>query len=196
MHFTVRQIYKVMDEVGRRNFLPTELRYLADIEEAIPIGHDQTISQPYVVAFMTSALSPGKDEKVLEIGTGSGFQAAVLSRLAGKVFTVEIIKTLADEARLRLFELGYNNVFVQHGDGFWGWSAQAPYDCIIVTACAETVPQPLIDQLKPGGRMIIPVGPVHGAQNLVFIQKDEEGNMSRRNVLAVRFVPFTRDLRL
>ena len=196
MHFTVRQIYKIMDEVGRRNFLPTELRYLADIEEAIPIGHDQTISQPYVVAFMTSALSPGKDEKVLEIGTGSGFQAAVLSRLAGKVFTVEIIKTLADEARMRLFELGYNNVFVQHGDGFWGWSGQAPYDCIIVTACAETVPQPLIDQLKPGGRMIIPVGPVHGAQNLVFIQKDEEGNMSRRNVLAVRFVPFTRDLRL
>lgn len=195
MHFTIQQIYKIMDEVGRRNFLPTELKYLADIEEAIPIGHDQTISQPYVVAFMTATLSPTKEEKVLEIGTGSGFQAAVLARLADKVFTVEIIKTLADEARERLYQLGYNNVYVQHGDGFWGWSEQAPYDCIIVTACAEKVPQPLIDQLKPGGRMIIPVGPVHGAQNLVFIQKDKEGNLSQKNVLAVRFVPFTREIR-
>ncbi|MDP4270844.1 MAG: protein-L-isoaspartate(D-aspartate) O-methyltransferase, partial [Bacteroidota bacterium] len=181
MHFSINQIYKIMAEVGRRNFLPSELKYLADIEEALPIGHDQTISQPYVVAFMTAALSPSKDEKVLEIGTGSGFQAAVLSKLAHKVYTVEIIKTLADEARERLFQLGYENVFVQHGDGYWGWNEQAPYDCIIVTACAETVPQTLIDQLKPGGRMIIPVGPVHGAQSLVLIQKDEAGVISSKN---------------
>jgi len=196
MHFSIHQIYKIMEQVGRKNFLRRELQYLSEIEEALPIGHDQTISQPYVVAFMTSALSPGKDETVLEIGTGSGFQAAVLGKLAARVYSVEIIKTLANEARNRLCEQGYNNVFVQHGDGFWGWNEHAPYDCIIVTACAETVPQPLIDQLKPGGRMIIPIGSVHGAQNLEFIQKDEGGNLSRRNVLAVRFVPFTRDLRL
>lgn len=185
-----------MDEVGRRNFLPIELKYLADIEEAIPIGHDQTISQPYIVAFMTAAISPTKEDKVLEIGSGSGFQAAVLARLAHKVFTVEIIKTLADEARERLFQLGYDNVFVQHGDGYWGWSEQAPYDCIIVTACAESIPQTLLDQLKPGGRMIIPIGPVHGSQNLVLIQKNAEGKVIPKNVLAVRFVPFTRNIRL
>ncbi|WP_243345555.1 protein-L-isoaspartate(D-aspartate) O-methyltransferase [Parabacteroides sp. FAFU027] len=196
MHFSIQQIYKIMNEVGRRNFLPSELKYLADIEEALPIGHDQTISQPYIVAFMTAALSPDKDDKVLEIGTGSGFQAAVLAKLAHKIYTVEIIKTLADEARERLFQLGYENVFVQHGDGYWGWNEQAPYDCIIVTACAETVPQTLIDQLKLGGRMIIPVGPVHGAQSLVLIQKDEAGVISSKNVLAVRFVPFTRNIRL
>ena len=185
-----------MEEVGRINFLPHELKYLADIEEALPIGHDQTISQPYIVAFMTATLSPDKDDKVLEIGTGSGFQAAVLSKMAHKVYTVEIIKTLADEARERLVQLGYENVFVQHGDGYWGWSEQAPYDCIMVTACAEEVPQLLIDQLKPGGRMIIPVGPVHGAQSLVLIQKDEAEEISQKNVLAVRFVPFTRNIRL
>lgn len=193
MNYSIPDIYEVMQQVGRVHFLPKDLQYLANLDEALPIGHDQTISQPYVVAFMTSALLPEKTDKVLEIGTGSGFQAAVLSRLVDKVYSVEVIKPLANEAIARLDRLGYKNIFIQHGDGYWGWSEHAPYDCIIVTACAEVVPPPLLDQLKLGGRMIIPIGPEHGLQHLVLIKKEEDGTITNRNVLAVRFVPFTRE---
>ncbi len=192
MNYSIPDIYEIMQQVGRVHFLPKDLQYLANLDEALPIGHDQTISQPYVVAFMTSILSPEKTDKILEIGTGSGFQAAVLSRMVDKVYSIEIIKPLAEEATARLNRLGYNNIYIQHGDGYWGWNEHAPYDCIIVTACAEIIPPPLLKQLKPGGRMIIPIGPEHGLQHLVLVQKDEEENIISRKVLAVRFVPFTR----
>lgn len=171
-----------------------------DLERAygdfpLPISHGQTISQPYVVAYMTQTLRPRRGMKVLEVGTGSGYQAAVLAAAGCRVYTVEIFEALARTARARLSRLGYRGVTVRHGDGHEGWREEAPFDAIIVTAAAGHIPPALIEQLRPGGRMVIPVGSVYGVQNLIQADKDPKGVVRTRNLLPVRFVPMLRGLR-
>ena len=160
-------------------------------DHPLPIGYDQTISQPYIVAFMTEALQLKPNDKVLEIGTGSGYQAAVCAEIARQVYTIEIVKPLAKRAGKLLEELGYKNVFVKAGDGYFGWPEKAPFDAIIGTAAAERIPEPLIEQLKPGGRMILPCETSSGFQYLVLVTKDQDGKLQKKNVLPVRFVPMT-----
>ncbi|MHC4396678.1 MAG: protein-L-isoaspartate(D-aspartate) O-methyltransferase [Planctomycetota bacterium] len=160
-------------------------------DHPLPIGLDQTISQPYIVAFMTEALKLKADSRVLEIGTGSGYQAAVCAEIAKEVYTIEIVEPLAKSAKKLLKQLRYRNVFVRAGDGYFGWPQKQPFDAIIGTAAAGRVPKPLMEQLKPGGRMILPQGSEWGFQNLVLITKDEKGKISRKNVMPVRFVPMT-----
>ena len=186
---TNARVLAVMGKLPRHEFVPERLRSLAYQDSPLPVGHDQTISQPYVVAFMTERLEPKPTDRVLEIGTGSGYQAAVLGGLVAQVFTVEIIEELAQRAAADLKRLGYTNVQVRAGDGHKGWAEAAPFDAIIVTCAPEHVPQPLIDQLKDGGRMIIPVGPA-GDQELVLLRKHGD-KLERRAVLPVRFVPMT-----
>lgn len=186
------RVVAALGQVPRHRFVPEGQVAYAYENRPLPIGHSQTISQPYVVALMSDLLKVRKGDRVLEVGTGSGYQAAVLSRLAREVFTIEIVEPLGVEARERLARLGYSNVQVRIGDGYAGWPEAAPFDAIMVTAGAEEVPQPLLDQLKPGGRMVIPVGPVHAVQELVVIEKNSDGSTSRRTVIPVRFVPFTR----
>jgi protein-L-isoaspartate(D-aspartate) O-methyltransferase len=185
------RVLAAMREVPRHLFVPEAMRPLAYRNQPLAIGHDQTISQPYIVALMTHLLRAEPHHRVLEIGTGSGYQAAILSRLAGQVRSIEIVEPLAREAAARLASLGYVNVTVRAGDGYAGWPEHAPFDRIIVTAAAPHVPQPLIDQLKPGGRMVIPVAR-RGGERLNLIIKDERGRVSRRELLPVRFVPMTR----
>jgi len=158
-------------------------------EMALPIGMGQTISQPYIVAYMTDALKLRTTHKVLEIGTGSGYQAAVCAEIAAEVYTIEIVPTLAKSAGKRLATLGYRNAAVKHGDGYFGWKEKAPFDAIIVTCAAGFVPPPLIEQLKPRGRLILPLGSPFGAQTLVLITKDDAGNIRSKSLLPVRFVP-------
>ncbi|HUW21000.1 MAG TPA: protein-L-isoaspartate(D-aspartate) O-methyltransferase [Sedimentisphaerales bacterium] len=160
-------------------------------DHPLPIGLNQTISQPYIVAYMTDALKLGPDSKVFEVGTGSGYQAAVCAEIAGEVYTVEILEKLAESARDRLKELGYRNVTVKAADGYYGWEEKGPFDAIIITAAAGLVPPPLIEQLKPGGRMILPLGSPYGAQWLVLITKDDKGEVRSRSLIPVRFVPMT-----
>ncbi|TAH39603.1 MAG: protein-L-isoaspartate(D-aspartate) O-methyltransferase [Planctomycetota bacterium] len=182
------RVLEAMRRVPRHAFVPAELRAEAYADHPLPIGHGQTISQPYIVAFMTEALGLRGGEKVLEIGTGSGYQAAVLAEIAGEVFTIEIVEPLARAAEQRLREHGYHNVRVRAGDGYQGWPEAAPFDAVIVTAAPERVPQPLLDQLRPGGRLVIPVG---GAwQELILLEKTAQGLRERR-LLPVRFVPMT-----
>ena len=184
-------VLKAMRVVPRHAFIrPAEQRY-AYIDSPLPIGLDQTISQPYIVAFMTDALKLNHDSKVLEIGTGSGYQAAVCAEIAQKVYTIEIVEALASSAKKRLKELGYPNVFARAGDGYFGWPEHGPFDAIIGTAAAGRIPQPLVDQLKSGGRMILPHGSPRGFQHLVLITKDKDGKLHRKNVMPVRFVPMT-----
>ena len=185
------KVLAVMNRVPRHRFVPEEELYSAYYNHPLPIGHGQTISQPFIVAQMSDLLALDKQKSVLEVGTGSGYQAAVLSELAGKVYSVEVVEPLASVAAKRLAELGYANVEVKAGDGSAGWPEHAPYDGIIVTAAADHVPQPLLDQLKPGGRMMIPVGGRWDIQELILISKDFEGNLHKRNVEPVRFVPLT-----
>lgn len=182
-------VLKAMLEVPRHEFVPAKFRSDAYDDRPLPIGHDQTISQPFIVAFMTEALDPKPTHRVLEIGTGSGYQAAVLAQLVKEVFTIEIVETLGRRAEADLKRLGYNNVQVRVGDGYAGWPEQAPFDTIIVTCAPDHVPQPLTDQLKEGGRLIIPVGG-QGAQSLVLIRK-KDGKLKREQVMEVRFVPMT-----
>jgi protein-L-isoaspartate(D-aspartate) O-methyltransferase len=184
-------VLAAMRIVPRHAFVRQGEQRLAYIDSPLPIGYDQTISQPYIVAFMTEALNLKAGSKVLEIGTGSGYQAAVCAEIAKEVYTIEIVKELAQSAAERLKELGYHNVFVRAGDGFFGWPDKAPFDAIIGTAAAGRIPQPLIDQLKPGGRMILPMEGRLGFQYLVLITKDEKGELHKKNVLPVRFVPMT-----
>ena len=182
-------VLKAMRVVPRHAFVrATEQRY-AYIDRPLPIDMDQTISQPYIVAFMTEALKLTHDSKVLEIGTGSGYQAAVCAEIAQKVYTIEIVEELAMSAKKRLKELGYPNVFVKAGDGYFGWPEHGPFDAIIGTAAAGRIPEPLVKQLKPGGRMILPHGSPRGFQYLVLITKDKDGKLNRSNVMPVRFVP-------
>jgi len=184
-------VLKAMQTVPRHAFVRAREQRWAYNDYPLPIEFDQTISQPYIVAFMTQALHLKPDSRVLEIGTGSGYQAAVCAEIAKDVYTIEIVEGLAKIAKERLKKLGYKNVFVRAGDGFFGWPEKAPFDAIIGTAAAGRVPPPLIEQLKPGGRMILPVEGGLGFQHLVLITKDEKGNLHRRNVMPVRFVPMT-----
>jgi len=184
-------VLSAMRTVPRHAFVrSTEQRY-AYSDNPLPIGYEQTISQPYIVAFMTEALQLTRNSKVLEIGTGSGYQAAVCAEIAQEVYSIEIVEELAKIAKKRLKELGYRNVFTKYGDGFFGWKEHAPFDAIIGTAAAGRIPETLIEQLKPGGRMILPYGSTSGFQYLVLVTKDKEGNISRKNVMPVRFVPMT-----
>ena len=187
-------VLKAMRIVPRHAFVPSTDANLAYADSALRIEYDQTISQPYIVAFMTQALRLDPNSKVLEIGTGSGYQVAVCAEIAREVYTIEIVEGLAKIAAERLKKLGYNNVFVKYGDGYFGWKEHAPYDAIIGTAAAGKVPQPLIDQLKPDGRMIIPVGNPDGFQELTIYTKDKEGNIQKQSVLEVRFVPMTGEI--
>jgi protein-L-isoaspartate(D-aspartate) O-methyltransferase len=186
---TNARVLAAMGKVPRHEFVPAELRHRAYADGPLPIGFDQTISQPYIVAFMTEQLDPQPADRVLEIGTGSGYQAAVLAELAGEVYTIEIVDVLAQRAGADLKRLGYTNIQVRAGDGYRGWPEAAPFDVIIVTCAPEKVPPPLVEQLKDGGRMIIPVGPM-GDQELVLLRKQGE-QLEKHAVLPVRFVPMT-----
>jgi len=183
------RLIAALRRVPRAAFVPAELGELATADTALPIGHGQTISQPFIVAFMTEQLQLEGEEKVLEIGTGSGYQAAVLAELAARVFSIERIAALADTAAERLRRLGYHNVTVKAGDGNVGWPDEAPFDAIIVTAAAHEVPAALIAQLAPGGRLVLPVEGESGEQMLTLIRRHIDGGTTRRAVLPVRFVP-------
>jgi protein-L-isoaspartate(D-aspartate) O-methyltransferase len=180
-----------MRKVPRHRFVPAELLKLAYADQPLPIGLGQTISQPYIVACMTEQIAPTREMRVLEIGTGSGYQAAVLAEICAEVFTIEIVPELGKQAAALLTELGYRNIRTRVGDGWAGWPEAAPFDAIIVTAAAEAVPPPLLAQLKDGGRMIIPLGPHGGAQDLVLVTK-RDGRVATRPLIPVRFVPFVR----
>ncbi|RJF93672.1 protein-L-isoaspartate(D-aspartate) O-methyltransferase [Sphingomonas cavernae] len=188
-------VLAAMRAVPRHLFVPPDRRAEAYRNYPLPIGEGQTISQPSLIALMTHLLRPKKGEVVLEVGTGSGYQAAILSRLVGRVYSIEIVEPLARQAAATLTRLGYANVAVRHGDGYAGWPGHAPFDGIIVTAGAPHIPKPLVDQLKPGGRMVIPVGPSHSTQRLMLITKDARGKVVERFIIAVRFVPLTRKIR-
>jgi protein-L-isoaspartate(D-aspartate) O-methyltransferase len=186
---TNARVLSTMSKVPRHQFVPEALRSQAYNDGPLPIGFGQTISQPYVVAFMTEQLEPQPTYRVLEIGTGSGYQAAVLAELVSSVYTIEIVEDLAKRAEANLKRLGYTNVYVRAGDGYKGWPEAAPFDAVIVTCAPEKVPLPLLEQLKDGGRMIIPVGPTWD-QELVLLLKHGD-KLERRAVLPVRFVPMT-----
>lgn len=188
-------VLQAMRKVPRHEFVPVRLYKRAYGDNPLPIGHGQTISQPYIVAYMTEQLDLAPGDRVLEIGTGSGYQAAVLAMIAREVVTIEIIGALAESAAVRLERLGFNNITAIHGDGYFGWPPRAPYDAIIVTAAAEHVPPPLVRQLKPGARMAIPVGQSGWTQNLLLVEKRSDGTIRTRNLMPVRFVPFTRKQR-
>lgn len=185
------KVMEAMATVPRHRFVPTQLRKFAYKNQPLPIGYGQTISQPYIVALMTHLLDLTPNDKVLEIGTGSGYQAAIIAQLASAVYSVEIIPELANRAKKTFAELKLDRIQSKLDDGYFGWKDYAPYDAIIVTAAASHVPPPLIKQLKPGGRMVIPVGSHFYVQYLVLINKDEKGNLSTRQILPVRFVPLT-----
>jgi protein-L-isoaspartate(D-aspartate) O-methyltransferase len=183
-------VLRAMAEVPRHEFVPASERAHAYEDRPLPIGWEQTISQPYIVAFMCAALDPKPQDRVLEVGTGSGYHAAVMSRLVAAVYTIEIVAPLAQHAESTLVRLGYSNVHVRAGDGYRGWPEAAPFDAILVTCAPESVPQPLVDQLAAGGRMIVPVGEAGGRQELVVLVKRDD-HIERRAVLPVRFVPMT-----
>ena len=185
------RVMAAMAKVPRHEFVPASQFANAYANRPLPIGLGQTISQPYIVALMTDLMEVKPGDRVLEIGTGSGYQAAVLSALAGTVYTIEIVEPLGREAAERLIRLGYRNVATRIGDGYQGWPGEAPFDSIMVTAAPREVPQPLIDQLKPGGKLVVPIGGQGAGQSLLLIEKQPDGTVTRRNVLAVRFVPLT-----
>ncbi|HXH01696.1 MAG TPA: protein-L-isoaspartate(D-aspartate) O-methyltransferase [Candidatus Competibacteraceae bacterium] len=185
------RVMAALARVPRHEFVPADLQSLAYANRPLPIGHGQTISQPTIVAIMTDLLRLEPQHRVLEVGTGSGYQAAVLAELAAAVYTLEIIRPLGESARARLQRLGYDNVTVRVGDGYYGWEEHAPFDAIVVTAAASHVPPPLIRQLKPGGRMVIPVGSRFTVQELVLVEKDATGELRLRQILPVAFVPLT-----
>ncbi len=184
------EVLQAMTEVPRHEFVPASLRPYAYADGPVPIGHGQTISQPFIVAYMTQALELSKEDTVLEVGTGSGYQAAILGKLAKEVYTIEIVPPLAESARVILSKLGFENVHVRLGDGYLGWPEKAPFDAIIVTCAPDRVPEPLISQLKEGGRLVIPVGAAGGIQQLVLLKK-RNGQISKEKMLDVRFVPMT-----
>lgn len=185
------RVLEAMARVPRHEFVPAELAHRAYHNRPLPIGHGQTISQPYIVAIMTDLLELEPGQKVLEVGTGSGYQAAVLAELGMRVFSIEIIEALGRRAGGLLQRLGYDNVELRVGDGYYGWPEQAPFDAIVVTAAASHIPPPLVDQLALGGRMIIPVGSRFSTQELILIKRIERDEVVTRQILPVRFVPLT-----
>ncbi len=185
-------VLNAMGTVKRHLFVPEQTQKHAYKDSPLPIGYGQTISQPYIVAYMTEIIQPKPDFKVLEIGTGSGYQAAVLAKLVKEVYTIEIVEELGNAAAKRLKSIGYNNVQVKIADGYFGWEEHGPFDAIVVTAAAEFIPPPLIEQLKEGGKMIIPVGSPFMTQMLTLVKK-EEGKPKTKTLFPVRFVPFTRE---
>lgn len=189
------RVLAAMGTVPRHMLVPERYRSSAYADRPLPIGYGQTISQPYIVALMTELLKPGPEDVVLEVGTGSGYQAAVLSLVVRDVYTIEIVEGLARRAAADLNRLGYGNVTVKEGDGYKGWPQHAPFDGIVVTAAPKEIPQPLIAQLKPGGRLVMPLEDALGHQSLIILQKDPSGKITRRKIIPVRFVPFTRESR-
>jgi protein-L-isoaspartate(D-aspartate) O-methyltransferase len=185
-------VLDAMRAVPRHEFVPGGMREDAYADSPLPIGHGQTISQPYIVALMTELARPTASARVLEVGTGSGYQAAVISRLVASVFSVELVDPLARSAAAVLGRLGYSNVTVRSGDGYLGWPEEAPFDIILVTAAPEAVPPALIAQLKPGGRLVVPVGGLWDVQDLQLIEKDSAGKTTTRSVIPVRFVPMVK----
>jgi protein-L-isoaspartate(D-aspartate) O-methyltransferase len=190
-----KAILDAMKKIPRHLFVPQEVANEAYTDQPVPIGYQQTISQPYIVAYMTEVSKPDPKKKVLEIGTGSGYQAAVLAEITDTVYTIEIVPELAKESAARLRKMGYNNIVSKHGDGYKGWAEHAPYDIIIVTAAPNNIPEPLIQQLAENGRMVIPVGSPGGIQELLLLEK-QDGKIKRSRLSFVRFVPFTRDKEL
>ena len=181
------RVLAAMAKVPREEFVPENMRAQSYSDAALPIGHDQTISQPFIVGFMTEQLRPRPTDRVLEIGTGSGYQTAVLAELVKDIYTIEILEPLAKDASARLARLGYSNAHVKVGDGFQGWAEVAPFDAIIVTCAPDKVPPPLAQQLKEGGRMIVPVG--NGIDQQLFLLEKKDGQIAERAILPVRFVP-------
>ena len=188
---TDKQVLQAMTKVPRHLFVPEPYTGSAYEDMPLPIGLDQTISQPYIVAYMTEIAKPAPSKKALEIGTGSGYQAAILGETVKKVYSIEIVPELARESAERLKKLGYTNITVKYGDGYKGWKEYSPFDIIIVTAAAEEIPQPLIDQLAENGRLVIPVGPPAAVQELILLEK-KDGKIERSRLTFVRFVPFKR----
>ena len=186
-----KKTLEAMRMTPRHKFVPKHLISSAYADRPLPIGMGQTISQPYIVALMTEKLALAPNHRVLEVGTGSGYQAAVLSPICKEVYTVEIIPSLGEKARQRFDKLGYKNIRTKIADGFYGWKESAPYDAIVVTAAATQIPPPLIQQLKVGGRMVIPLGSVFQVQRLMVITKEPDGSITSENILPVRFVPLT-----
>lgn len=184
------RVLQAMTEVPRHEFVPQAVRSLAYADGPLPIGQGQTISQPFIVAFMTEVLELNKDDTVLEVGTGSGYQAAILGKIAKEVYTIEIVPALAESAQKLLEKLRFENVHVRQGDGYLGWPEKAPFDAIIVTCAPDHVPEPLVNQLKEGGRLVIPIGEQGGIQQLVLLRK-KDGKIFQENKLDVRFVPMT-----
>lgn len=187
------RVLAAMRAVPRHLFVPPEESADAYDDRPLPIGHGQTISQPYIVALMTEVVRPTPKDRVLEVGTGSGYQAAVLAPLVSHVYTIEIVPELARDAEARLKKLKCDNVTVRAGDGYGGWPEHAPFDIIVVTAAPESVPEPLLQQLKPGGRLVVPVGSRFGTQELLLMEKDSSGKLRTTRVAPVRFVPLLRD---
>jgi protein-L-isoaspartate(D-aspartate) O-methyltransferase len=185
------RVMDAMKKVPRHEFVPEDLQDKAYENRPLPIGYGQTISEPYLVALMTDLVEPKQDFRVLEIGTGSAYQAAVLAELVDRVYTIEIIEPLGEQAGERLKRLGYDNVETRIGDGYYGWEEAGPFDAIVVTAAGSHVPPPLIQQLKPGGRMVVPVGSRFMTQQLLFVEKAADGAVFTRQVMPVRFVPLT-----
>ena len=185
------RVLEAMRNVPRHEFVPPKLIDSAYRNRPLPIGHGQTISQPYIVAVMTDLLGIQPGQRVLEIGTGSGYQAAVLAELAGSVFSIEIIQPLGQLAKKRLRRLGYNNIELRIGDGYYGWIEHAPFDAIIVTAASSHIPPPLVQQLKVGGKMMIPVGSRFSTQQLILITRESDREITTRQILPVKFVPLT-----
>lgn len=183
---------EAMQSVPRHEFVTSDYRHRAYDDNALPIGHGQTISQPYIVAYMTQLLDPQPDDVMLEVGTGSGYHAAVLGELVDRMYTIEIIEELAEFGASNLHENGYDNVQVMNADGYHGWEEHAPFDGIVVTAAIDHIPPPLVDQLKEDGKMVIPVGSPFRTQTLMLVEK-EDGDVRTENLMPVRFVPFTRD---
>lgn len=185
------RVMEAMKKVPRHEFVPDDARASAYVNSPVPIGKGQTISQPYIVALMTDLLDPSAEDSILEVGTGSGYQAAILSQLVRRLYSIEIIEDLAVQANERLRRLGYTNIETRFGNGYFGWPEQGPFDGIIVTAAAPEIPQPLLDQLKPGARLVLPVGLPYARQELIVVEKDSSDAIHTRNVLAVAFVPLT-----
>jgi len=189
-----QNVMSAMARVPRHEFVPENMKQYAYINGPLSIGYGQTISQPYIVALMTDLLDiKGKNAIVLEIGTGCGYQTAILAEIAKQVYSIEVINELAEQAGLLLEKLGYKNITVKSGDGYFGWPEHAPYDGILVTAAAAKIPPALTEQLKPGGRLVIPVGARYASQELLLVRKEKDGSVAQRKILPVAFVPFRHD---